>query len=68
MDKQVEELIQACHPCQLVGPRAKPEPLRSTRLPEGPWQEISIDLLDISDCEHLVVVDYFSRWIEAILL
>ena len=69
MDKQVEELIRTCHPCQLVGPRAKPEPVRSTRLPEGPWQEISIDLLDISDGEHLlVVVDYYSRWIEAILL
>ena len=63
MDKQVEELIQACHPCQIVGPRVKPEPMRSTRLPEGPWQEISTDLLDISNCEHLVVVDYNSRWI-----
>ena len=69
MDKQVEETIPACHPCQLVGPRAKPEPVRSTTLPEGPWQEISIDLLDVSNGEHLlVVVDYYSRWIEAILL
>ena len=69
MDKQVEETIRACHPCQLVGPRAKPEPVRSTTLPEGPWQEISIDLLDVSNGEHLLfVVDYHSRWIEAILL
>ena len=69
MDKQVEETIRACHPCQLVGPRAKPEPVRSTTLPEGPWQELSIDLLDMSNGEHLlVVVDYHSRWIEAILL
>ena len=37
MDKQVEEAVRACHPCQLVGPRAKPEPIRYTRLPEGPW-------------------------------
>ena len=69
MDKQVEEVVRAYHPCQLVGPRAKPEPVRSTRLPEGPWKEISIDLLDVSSGEHLlVVVDYYSRWIEAILL
>ena len=67
--KQVEELILACYPSQLVGPRAKPEPVRSIKLPEGPWQDISIDLLDISDGEHLlVVVDYRSRWMEAILL
>lgn len=69
MDKQVEELILACYPSQLVGPRAKPEPVKSIRLPEGPWQDISTDLLDISDGEHLlVVVDYRSRWMEAILL
>ena len=36
MDKQVEQTIRACHPCQLVGPRSKPEPVRSTRLPQTP--------------------------------
>ena len=25
LDKQVEKLITACYPCQLVGPRPKPE-------------------------------------------
>ena len=69
MDKQVEQAIRACHPCQLVGPRSKPEPVRSTKLPDSPWQEISVDLLDISSGNHLlVVVDYYSRWIEAVLL
>ena len=66
MDKQVEEVVRACHPCQLVGPRVKPGCLRD---PEGPWKEISIDLLDVSSGEHLlVVVDYYSHWIEVILL
>lgn len=69
MDKQVEDTIRACLPCQLVGPRPQPEPVRSSSLPKGPWQEISLDLLEISNGENLlVVVDYFSRWMEAILL
>ena len=69
MDRQVEDAIRSCHPCQLVGPRAKPEPARSSSLPDGPWQEISVDFLEISNGEHLlVVVDYYSRWLEAILL
>ena len=69
MDKQVEDAIRSCHPCELVGPRAKPEPLRSSSLLDGPWQDISVDLLEISNGEHLlVVVDYYSRWLEAILL
>ena len=69
MDKQVEDAIRSCHSCQLVGARAKPEPVRSSSRPDGPWQEIPVDLLEISNGEHLlVVVDYYSRWLEAILL
>jgi len=69
MDKEVEDAMRPCHPCQLEGPRAKPEPLRSSSLPDGPWQEISVDLLEVSNGEHLLaVVYYYSRWLEAILL
>ena len=61
--------IRSCHPYQLVGPRAKPEPVRSSTLLYGPWQEISVDLDAISNGENLfVVVDYYSRWLEAIPL
>ena len=69
MDKQVEDFVRSCYPCQHVGPRGKPEPLRPSELPEAPWQEIGIDLLEINSTSHLlVVVDYFSGWIEAIFL
>jgi len=60
--------IRSCHPYQLLGPRAKPEPVKSSSLLRGPWKEISIDLDAISNDEHLlVVVDYYSSWLEAIL-
>ena len=36
MDRQVEQFVKACHPCQLVGPRSKTEPIRSRTLPEVP--------------------------------
>ena len=69
MDKQVEQFVKACHPCQLVGPRSKTEPIRSTTLPEGPWGDIAVDLLEIPGGNHLlVVVDNYSRWPEVILL
>ena len=44
MDKDVEAFVRECYPCQLVGARPKPEPIRSTPLPQGPWEEIAIDL------------------------
>ena len=69
MDKQVEEFVKTCHPCQLVGPRSKTEPIRSTTLPEVPWRDIAVDLLEIPGGNHLlVVVDNYSRWPEVILL
>ena len=69
MDKQVGQSIKACHPCQLVGPRSKAEPIRSTMLPEGPWSDIAVDLLEIPGGNHLLVaVDNYSRWPEVILL
>ena len=69
LDKQVEKLIRACFPCQLVGTRPKPEPIRSTPLPQGPWSEIAVDLLEIPKKGLLlVVVDYYSKWPEIAFL
>jgi len=69
LDKQVEQSVKTCHPCQLVGPRSKTEPIRSTTLPEVPWGDIAIDLLEISHGNHLlVVVDNYSCWPKVILL
>ena len=68
MNSEVEELIRACHPCQLVGPRPRPEPIRSTPFPPGPWTDIAIDLcgpLPGGD-QLFVIVDYYSRWPEVI--
>ena len=53
-EKQVEDAIRSCHPYQLVGPRAKSEPVRSSSPLDGSWREISVDLLEISYGERLI--------------
>jgi transposase InsO family protein len=70
IDKQVEDFVRSCHPCQIVGSKSKAEPIRSIKLPESPWKDISVDLLEITTSQNhlLVVVDYYSHWIEAILI
>ena len=63
VDKQVEQFVKTCHPCQLVSPRSKTEPIRSTTLPEVPWGNIAVGPLEIPRGNHLlVVVDNYSRW------
>ena len=69
MEKQVDRLVRTCYPCQLAGPRPKPEPIRSTPLPQGLWRENAVDLLEIPNKVHLlVVVDYYSEWPEVAFL
>ncbi|XP_053391969.1 uncharacterized protein K02A2.6-like [Mercenaria mercenaria] len=66
-DSQVEREVKKCHSCQLVGQPEKPEPVSRTKLPEGPWQYLSIDLMGPFPNKGdyvFVVIDYFSRWYE----
>ena len=68
MDKHVGAFVRECYPCQLVGAPPKPKAIRSTPLPQGPWEEIAIDLCGpLPNGESiLVVIDYFSRWPEVV--
>ena len=51
------------------GPRSKTKPIRSTTLPEVPWGDIAVDLLEIRDGNHLLtVVENYSRWPAVIFL
>jgi transposase InsO family protein len=68
MDKDVEEFCKHCHGCQIVAPFEHPEPLQPTALPTGAWKDIAIDYLGPfnNGKNILVVVDYYSRFIEAV--
>ena len=66
VDKEAEKFCKTCFGCQLVSSPAHPEPIKSTPLPQGPWQDLALDLLGPlpSGDSVLVVVDYFSRYYE----
>jgi len=66
IDSQAERFIRSCHGCQLVAKADPPEPIRSTELPPGAWQDLAVDLMGPLPSGHsiLVVVDYYSRYYE----
>ncbi|XP_062557617.1 uncharacterized protein K02A2.6-like [Armigeres subalbatus] len=70
MDKQVEKIVKSCKSCTIVSALDPPEPLRSTCMPERPWVDLAADFVGPlpSGDNLLVIVDYFSRFIEVIVL
>ena len=59
----IEEMVRACHTCQKET-HNRAEPLIPSQLPERPWQKIGMDLCELKGKKYLIVVDYFSRYIE----
>lgn len=70
IDKEVERLVKKCKSCTIVSALDPPEPLRSTRMPERPWVDLAADFVGPlpSGDNLLVIVDYFSRFIEVIVM
>ena len=63
ISKQLEELVHNCHDC-LKAQKQRPQPLNPTPLPTLPWQKVASDLFEWKGATYLLVVDYFSRYIE----
>nr|XP_058971272.1 uncharacterized protein K02A2.6-like [Pocillopora verrucosa] len=63
MMKNIEELIENCRKCQ-SNRKNPPEPLVPTMLPQRPWQYIATDVYELNKRLYLVMIDYYSRWIE----
>lgn len=64
IDKMVEKTVSSCLPCQASTVERQPsEPLQMSDLPQGAWQEVSVDFKELPTGEYLlVVVDDYSRF------
>ena len=63
LSKKLEEVVKRCPECVKHQPPSI-EPHLSTPLPSLPWQRVATDLFEWKKSNYLVIVDYFSRWIE----
>ena len=60
---QIQHLIKNCHTCARCY-KNKPEPLNPLPFPGRPWQIVPVDFFKCENKQYLLVVDYFSRYIE----
>ena len=63
LSSQLEGVVKSCLEC-LKHTTPGPEPLQPSSLPRLPWQKVGTDLFVWNTSTYLLVVDYFSRWIE----
>ena len=63
LSREIQDLVQQCRVCALQWDN-KSEPLITTPLPDHPWQIVATDLLELKGVDYLIVIDYFSRYVE----
>ena len=63
LTKQIKQIVENCAICAR-GAHGAPEPLLTTLLPDRPWQRVAADLFQWDNAMYLVIVDYYSRYIE----
>ena len=63
LTKQIKQRVENCAICAREAHNT-PEPLLTTPLPERPWQRVAADLFQWDNAMYLVVIDYYSRYIE----
>lgn len=64
MNSQIEDMVTKCSVCQANRNLQPKEPLMPSEVPNGPWKVIAADLLNCAGSMFLVIVDYFSEFIE----
>ncbi len=67
LSSQLNDMILKCRTCIQERKNVK-EPLMPTEMPDRPWQTLGADLFTLKGKTYILVVDYFSRYVEIALL
>jgi transposase InsO family protein len=63
LSAQLEQLVKNCREC-CKNQKPSAEPLCPSTLPDLPFQKVATDLFEWNNKPYLLVVDYYSRFVE----
>ena len=63
LSNKLQDLIENCQVCREFC-KQRSEPMISSPFPELPWQKSGMDLFEFKKVTYLLMVDYYSRYIE----
>ena len=64
MNKAIEEMIAKCDTCQEYRASNAKETMVTGQIPTKPWEIVATDLFSWNGNDYLLIIDYYSRFIE----
>ena len=64
MNSEIEDVVSRCQVCSTYQRSNPKEPLLSHPLPQRPWARVGADLFELNSHSFLILVDYYSGFIE----
>ncbi|KAF0747865.1 Uncharacterized protein FWK35_00020961 [Aphis craccivora] len=68
MNKDIEEVVNRCQICLKYRKANTKEPLECSEVPDRPWQVVGTDLFHFQGKNYIMLVDYFSKFIEFVMI
>lgn len=68
MNDDIENLLNNCEICQKYQKSNQNEPMTERRLPTRPWEVVAADFFELAGKHYLLIIDYFSKFIELQLM
>ena len=64
VSKDIQDRVANCGHCLEKRPSQAREPVLPSSLPDRPFQKVGVDLYEFRGLHYLVIVDYYSRYID----
>ena len=64
MASQIQDIVSSCVTCNAHQRRNQKEPLMPHSVPDRPWSKLGVDIFELQGQQYLVIVDYYSGFIE----
>ena len=64
INQDVADMVQDCNACMMYRPKQQTESLQPHAVPNRPWEKIAADLFTLNNKDYMVIVDYYSQFVE----
>lgn len=64
MNSDIKEAVAKCDVCAEYQASNPQQPLQTHKIPDRPWSRLAADLFTLHSKDYIVLVDYYSDFVE----